>query len=232
MVDENKANSVVSDFLSMPKEITKLVKDESDRGGILILSAYLEEILGLLLQSICITEKHGQKLLQLNSPAGDFNSKRTLCTALGLISNDEDKALKIIQNIRNKAAHFDRKGRGFDVLFNSEQTINQVLELSKALNTKLRSRDSSSVKEQFNSNCRLLSSKLYLRLPRIQRMIEPKSNKEEAAAILKELKGTDIGEFLEEMRNDTKNGNLVKFNKMLEILGQLAVTTNHSTEIE
>lgn len=230
MVDENKKNPPEAAFLGMPKKVTELVKNESDRGAILILSAYLEEILGLLLQSICVTEKHGQKLLEFNSPAGDFNSKRVLCTALGLISDDEDKALKIIQNIRNKAAHFDRKDRGFDVLFDSEPTVNQIIELSKVLNTKLSSKDSSAVKEQFNSNCRLLSTKLYVRLPRVRRMIQPKSNKDEAAVIRKKLKGTEVGKALENMRDEAKKGNLDKLNEMIGLIGQLAGSSKNSQQ--
>ena len=219
MVDIVEKNSVLTRFLDMPKKVTELIENESDRGTILILSAYLEEILGLLLQSICVTEQHGDKLIQLNSPAGDFNSKRTLCTALGLISKDEDKALNIIQNIRNKAAHFDRKGRGFDVLFDSEPTINQISELTKLSNARLRSREPSMVREQFSTNCRLLASKLYLRLLTIQRMVEPKSNKEEAAMILRKLEGTDIGNALKEMRNDAKEGKMDKLNEMIEAIG-------------
>lgn len=227
MVDKSNNNPPEAAFLGMPKKVTELVKNESDRGAILILSAYIEEILGLLLQSICVTEKHGQKLIELNSPAGDFDSKRVLCAALGLISDDEDKAIKIIQNIRNKAAHFDRKGRGFDVLFDSAPTVNQVVELSKSLNTKLNSKEASDVKEHFNSSCRLLATKLYVRLPRIRRMVQPKSNKDEAAEILMRLKGTELGKALEEMRNEAKNGNPDKLKEMMEAIHQITQSSNN-----
>lgn len=221
MMTQNKEYSLEANFLGMPKEVTELLKQESDRGVILILVAYLEEILGLLLQAICVTEKQGQKLLDFNSPAGDFDSKRVLCVSLGLISEDEDKSLKILQNIRNKAAHFDRKGRGFNVLFDSEATVNQIKELAKTLNMPVRvdPKDPVLVRNLFIAKSRFLAVKLYLRLPKINRRIQPGSNKEEAAIILEKLQGTAIGKALKEMRDEAKNGDSEKLNKMLEAIG-------------
>lgn len=85
------------EFLGLAKKVTELVEKESDRGAILILAAYLEEILGLLVRAICVSDKLGQKLTELNKPAGDFDSKIILCVSLGLISEDEGRALRFVQ---------------------------------------------------------------------------------------------------------------------------------------
>jgi len=153
----------IKDFFGMPKEITKILATESDRGIILILAAYLEELLGLIIKESCISDKEADKLLEFGGSAGDFGSKRLLCTSLGLIHNEESAALKLVQNIRNRAAHFDKKGRGFKVLFDSNQTIDQVEALAEKMNVKLLSRKQEDVRFCFIIVSRFLTTKLYAR---------------------------------------------------------------------
>jgi hypothetical protein len=61
-------------------------------------------------------------------------------------------------------------------------------------------------------------------------MIQPKSNKDEAAEIRKKLKGTEIGKALEKMRDEAKKGNLDKLNEMIGLIGQLAASSKDSSQ--
>lgn len=212
----NKEKVPEEEFLGMAKKVSELVKSESDRGAILILAAYLEEILALLVRAICVSDRHGQKLTELNKPAGDFDSKIVFCVSLGLISEDEEKALRYVQKIRNRAAHFDKKGRGFDVLFNSDPTIDQVSELVKIYQSKIASRESDVVKAAFVKSCRLLATKLYIRLAKITRMPMALSSKDEAAKILERMQGTDFGEYLATMRKEASEGNTEKLLELID----------------
>lgn len=203
------------EFIGLAKKMSELVKSESDRGAILILAAYLEEILGLLVRAICVSDKLGQRLTELNKPAGDFDSKIILCGSLGLISEDEEKALRFVQKIRNRAAHFDKKGRGFDVLFDSDPTIDQVSELVKLFQSKIDSREPEVVKSAFIKSCRILATKLYIRLAKTGRMPMAHSSKVEAANILERMKDTDFGTYLATMRQEASEGNTEKLFELL-----------------
>lgn len=202
------------EFPGLEKKVTELVEKESDRGAILILAAYLEEILALLVRAICVSDKLGQKLTELNKPAGDFDSKIILCVSLGLISEDEGRALRFVQKIRNRAAHFDKKGRGFDVLFDSDPTIDQVSEFAKLSRSSMESREPAIVKRAFVRTCRLLSTKLYIRLAKIERKPAALSSKEEADKIVERMKGTDFGEYLAIMRQNASEGKTEKLTEL------------------
>lgn len=215
MPDEMDEKSPEEEFLGLAEKVSELVKSESDRGAILILAAYLEEILGLLVRAICVSDKLGQRLTELNKPAGDFDSKIVLCVSLGLISEDEEKALRFVQKIRNRAAHFDKKGRGFDVLFDSDPTIDQVSEFVELFQSKIESREPEVVKEAFVKSCRILATKLYIRLAKIGRMPMALSSKEEAANILERMKDTDFGKYLAAMRQEASEGNADKLFELL-----------------
>lgn len=188
--DKPKKYTCVKDYLGMPEQVTEHLKSESDRGVILILAAYLEELLGLIVRESCVTNADADVLLQLRRPAGDFNSKILLCSAFALIHNEEAQALKSIQKIRNRAAHFDRKGRGFDVLFNSAQTIDQVKNLTEAMNCKLVARDPEAVRNAFIVSSRLLATKLFMRLAEATRPKPPLTLKEIASKLRTQMKDT------------------------------------------
>ena len=110
-------------MLDLPARVTKLVEAEPDRGVILILGAYLDEILGVLITGACVSDTLAAGILKHGQPAGTFNNRMALAQALGLIHEEDVQALRIVQKIRNKAAHFDLSGRGFEVLFDSSITV-------------------------------------------------------------------------------------------------------------
>lgn len=83
---ENKEKWFLED---MPTKITELIEGESDRGAILILSAYLEELLGEVISASCISMQYAEKLMGYRQPAGDFSSKISLCVAQGHIHESD-----------------------------------------------------------------------------------------------------------------------------------------------
>ena len=113
-------------FIGMPAKITAILENESDRGVILVLAAYLEEVLGLIVRAACVTDEDADKILKFRALAGGFDLKIQLCKAFALIHPVEVKGLQAVRKIRNCAAHFDDK-RGLDVLFDSDSTIDQVI---------------------------------------------------------------------------------------------------------
>jgi DNA-binding MltR family transcriptional regulator len=79
---------------------------ESPRGLVLISAAYLDEILEGLLIAFLIDGKISTKFISdPTSPLGSFYSRTILCYCLGLLEEDEYRALNIIRDIRNTFAH-------------------------------------------------------------------------------------------------------------------------------
>lgn len=206
-------------FLGMPEKITALLKAESDRGAILILGAYLEEILGFIVRGVCVSNDIADSLLQLRRPAGDFDSRILLCEALALIHPDEASGLRAVQKIRNGAAHFDRKGRGFDVLFDSQSTCDQVVNLCAALNLRLHSREARAVRESFIVASRLLALRLWIRLNETQRPTQARTVSEIADGIREQMKDSPLGKVFSAAEQQAKEG-------APESLFELMVTIN------
>lgn len=192
--------------LGTAAKITKLVEGESDRGTILILGAYLDEILSDVIRAACISDEKADQLLEFRQPAGDFSSRILLSTSLGLIHEDEAVGLTALRRIRNSAAHFDKKGKGFDVLFDSDQTIDQVGNLAEAMNLARPPRETAAVKEVFVISCRLLAAKILFRATQIEHPKSPPTIKEIASVIREKLKGTEAGERLTELEKTANEG--------------------------
>lgn len=192
----------------MPVKITQLVEGESDRGAILILSAYLEELLGELVRAACISDVSADTLLAFRRPAGDFDSRISLCAAFGLIHKTEEAGLEAVRRIRNRAAHFDRKGHGFDVLFSSDQTIDQVADLAKAMNFGLTSREGEAVKGIFIVAARLLATKIMIRAIEVERPTPPRTVKEIANELRSKMKGTPAGERARQFEELIRKGDI------------------------
>jgi hypothetical protein len=101
---------------------TQLLHRESARGCVLVGGAVLDEILGALLRAFLIRDEGvGDALLTSpNAPLATFSSRIRACRGLGIVSDPLYRDLERIRNIRNEAAHFDRRGdRGLDFSFES-----------------------------------------------------------------------------------------------------------------
>lgn len=212
MSDENSRSSdshdPVSRFTGLPKRVTALLRQESDRSSILILGAYLDEILGLIVRAACTSDRVGASLLEYRRPAGDFNSRILMCEAFGLISPDEAKSLHALRAMRNDAAHFDQDGRGFDVLFDSPKTVARVRTYLKHLNVELRSVEPAKVRSIFDGASRLLAAKLLLRLARTRRPPVAPSSNEEANRLRAKFEGTERGRDIAEAERRAHEGDM------------------------
>lgn len=110
--------------------------NESPRGKVLVIAAMLDEMLAEILTQHCIGDM--KDLLDFRGPFGSFGNKISVCYAIGLIDEHTKTALKLIQNIRNDAAHYEKKkGRGFDVLFDVTATEQRVQRLAECFGFKL-----------------------------------------------------------------------------------------------
>ena len=222
--EKPKKYTDVKDYLGLPEQISELLASESDRSVILILAAYLEELLGLIVRGACVSDADAEMLLQLRRPAGDFNSKILLCTAFALIHHEEARAMKFVQNMRNHAAHFDRKGRGFDVLFDSVQTIDRVAHLAEAMNFKLVSRDPDSVRATFIISARLLSTRLAIRIAEVIRPKPPQTFKKAANELRAKMGDTPTGELIKHAEDEAGKGNLEPMSKLITAMREVVAS--------
>lgn len=103
----------------------RILQLESERGCVLVGGAMLDEMLGALLRAFFIRDENLTKelLYAPNAPASSFSARIRLCRAIGLITDEFFRDLDRLRGIRNKAAHFDRRGdMGFQFSF-SDQDI-------------------------------------------------------------------------------------------------------------
>lgn len=103
--------------------VFELVAKESDRGCILVVGAWLDELLGALLDAKLVP--HKATLNDLfggpNAPLGSFSARINMAHGLGLIAEDEWNSLHKIRGLRNIAAHFEKKGDGRGFLIDFEE---------------------------------------------------------------------------------------------------------------
>lgn len=82
------------------------LKEESDRGSVLMSAAFLDEYLSSLLKANFIDdEKTFTDLCNGTGGLATFSAKIELCYLLGLISLETRRDLNIIRRIRNEFAH-------------------------------------------------------------------------------------------------------------------------------
>jgi hypothetical protein len=217
----------------MPARITQLVDGESERGAILILAAYLEELVGELIRASCISDEKADGLLEFRRPAGDFDSKITLCNALGMLHDAEAAGLNAVRRIRNSAAHFDKKGRGFDVLFDSNQTMDLVGNLAEAMNLGRPEREREAVFAMFVISCRLLATKIMFRIIEAERPPIPRTLKEVANDIRAAAKGTELEKHMAEVESLLHNGDFDQVGRHLkEMASRIRSRVGQSTTAE
>lgn len=98
-------------------EIRSLIEEisrESDRGSVIIVTALIEDLVGIIIKAFFQNADIGKTLLAPARALGSLGVRADLCCALGAISPEERRALGQIQKIRNTFAHvrsasFDRQ---------------------------------------------------------------------------------------------------------------------------
>jgi len=84
----------------------QLLRQESERGQVLISAGFLEKQLKDVLLGFMIDNPQTRGLVEgANAPLGTFDARIEACYALGLITEDEHNDLILIRRIRNEFAH-------------------------------------------------------------------------------------------------------------------------------
>jgi mannitol operon repressor len=82
------------------------LKGESQRGKVLVSAAFLDNQLGIIIESFLLEGRGIKKLLDgPTAPLATFSSRITMAYALGLIDTKEKGTIDAIRKIRNEFAH-------------------------------------------------------------------------------------------------------------------------------
>jgi DNA-binding MltR family transcriptional regulator len=108
------SDHIANPFVRRIVDIASTLATESDRACPLVVSEYLKDILGDLLEVVfhcaAASEKEVKKLLNgFNAPIGSLAVRASLCRALGLISQKSFDVLNALREIRNHCAHSDSR---------------------------------------------------------------------------------------------------------------------------
>lgn len=83
-----------------------LTRKEDERGLVLSVGAFAEDLLGRLLLAYLRPGKSSSDLVEgFNAPLGTFSSRIKACHAFGIISDEQQRDLDIARKIRNEFAH-------------------------------------------------------------------------------------------------------------------------------
>ena len=115
----------LADFASLLHDLNK----ESERGAVLISSAYIEGQLKKIIAAFLRRGKAGKKLLEgFGAPLSTFAARATAAEALGLISENECSDLAVIRNIRNEFAHNHRASFSDEYIAQKCQLLKHCIE--------------------------------------------------------------------------------------------------------
>ncbi|MFD1711138.1 hypothetical protein FVQ98_13680 [Ottowia sp. GY511] len=78
---------------------------ESDRGAAVLVGGFVENYLGVYLQSLVVDLKVAEDLFQAVGPLSSFNQRIAVARAFGFISKGDYDDLNLIRRIRNHFAH-------------------------------------------------------------------------------------------------------------------------------
>jgi mannitol operon repressor len=84
----------------------QVLRQESERGQVLISAGFLEEQPKDVLLAFLLEKSQARDLVEgANAPLGTFSARTEACYALGLITEEEYSDLTLIRRIRNEFAH-------------------------------------------------------------------------------------------------------------------------------
>ncbi|MES2243295.1 MAG: MltR family transcriptional regulator [Pseudomonadota bacterium] len=78
---------------------------ESDRGAAVLVGGFVENYLGVYLQSLVVDAKVADDLFQAVGPLSSFSQRIAVARAFGFISKNDYDDLNLIRRIRNHFAH-------------------------------------------------------------------------------------------------------------------------------
>lgn len=96
-----------NDFnLKRSTNLLKEIEEQTDRGAVLVITAWIEEQLRAALSTKFVdSDQSKKKAFEGNGPLSTFSAKIELAFLLGLISKQDYSDLTIIRKIRNEFAH-------------------------------------------------------------------------------------------------------------------------------
>ena len=99
-------DAVRQDLLDNFNLMLKQTSGESDRGMVLSMSAFMEDLLGNIIKDFMLDVSAATELVEgFNAPLGTFSARTKAAYALGLISEDQHKDINLVRKIRNEFAH-------------------------------------------------------------------------------------------------------------------------------
>lgn len=102
---ENFIQAHIDNFIQF-KIFAKQLKEESNRGMVLVGVSYIEYNLEAILTKALIgSSSHKKNLFNISGPLNTFSTKTSLAYSLGLITWDTFNDLNIIRKIRNELGH-------------------------------------------------------------------------------------------------------------------------------
>jgi DNA-binding MltR family transcriptional regulator len=109
-MQKKRIPSTAEELEGSSKEFFVSVREESDRGCVLVAAAFLDEALEAILRSHMSQETHVVRdivgrLFRPDGPLGTFSAKISLCRALQLIDQQDYEDLDRIRGLRNHFAH-------------------------------------------------------------------------------------------------------------------------------
>lgn len=101
-----KKQPPITKILAEPesKRILDDLRNESDRGAVLIAGAYIDDLLRAILAHAMIDDEQLVKPL-LNGPLSAFATRLKLARAFGLIGPDMSHDIEVLREVRNHFAH-------------------------------------------------------------------------------------------------------------------------------
>lgn len=107
--------------------IVTSLQHESDRGTVVLASAWLDEALTRIISKFFKpVSNNGEKLLKAGQPLGDFGTKIMLADRLGLVNKHTVESLNICRRLRNDFAHLST-----DLSFSTPEVKDRVEYLFK-----------------------------------------------------------------------------------------------------
>lgn len=91
------------------QDMVALFHGESERGAAVLVGSYIENFLGIYLQSKMADQSLSEKIFGTNGPLSSFSQRIDFAPAFGLLSPIVCKELHLIRKIRNHFAHHPKE---------------------------------------------------------------------------------------------------------------------------
>jgi hypothetical protein len=104
--DTNNLEGMEDETFGEFNALTKLLHNLDDRGLVLSLSAFAEDLLGVLLKTFMLPSDSTSILLEgFNAPLGTFSARIKAAHSLGLVNELQFHDLELLRKVRNEFAH-------------------------------------------------------------------------------------------------------------------------------